>query len=255
MSIRAKVGKFIAEKIERKAEKELKANKILWGYLEYYRRLSTSTGCSYSDYWLLYRYIKKHRPKEVLECGTGVSTVVIARALQENQENFGIQWRLVSMEENRDWFDMAIKALPPNLKNDPRLEICFSEAVEDAYECFRGVRYKEIPRGNYEFVFIDGPDFMTNPAKKPLTFDYDFVKLVSESEHPISALIDTRTSTCFIYSLLFPNKFRYDYLRKVGIVYPVTKADLADTKQIVARAMSSHSFRRPPIWQAIKGEY
>ena len=200
--------------------------------------------------------MKRHKPQAVLECGTGFSTVVIAQALRENEEEFGIHnWRLVSMEENTHYHEAAVKSLPLPLKNDARLEIVLSEAVEDTYEFFRGVRYREVPKGMYDFVFVDGPDLMVSPANQPLTFNYDFVKLVSESDHPIGALIDTRVSTCFVYSLLFPEKFRYDYLRKVGIVEPVTKKDLADAKKIVARAMARREFSRPPIWQLIQGGY
>ena len=42
-----------------------------------YLSKTESTGCSWSDYAALYRRIRTLRPREVLECGTGVSTVVI----------------------------------------------------------------------------------------------------------------------------------------------------------------------------------
>ena len=245
----------MAEKIEERSERLIKNNDTIQGYLEYYGRTSPSTGCSYTDYVLLYRYVKNHRPKEVLECGTGFSTVVIAQALKENEEAYGIRGRLVSMEENERYYQAALESMPPPLKHDPRLQIVLSPAVEDTYEFFRGVRYKEIPKRAYDFVFVDGPDLMINPARKPLTFDYDFVKLVQESGHPIGALVDTRVSTCFVYSLLFPEKFRYDYLRKVGIVEPVTRKDLADGRKIVSRAMARREFRRPPMRAWMRGAY
>lgn len=256
MKFSYRVARYLAQKIDERAKKSIEGNFALQDYLEHYRRTSPSTGCSYSDYLLLHQYVKRHKPQAVLECGTGFSTVVIAQALKENEEEFGIHnWRLVSMEENANYYEAAVKSLPFSLKNDARLEIVLSGAVEDTYEFFRGVRYREVPKGVYDFVFVDGPDLMINPANKPLTFNYDFVKLVSESDHPIGALIDTRVSTCFVYSLVFPEKFRYDYLRKVGIVEPVTKKDLADAKKIVARAMARREFSRPPIWKLIPGRY
>jgi len=96
---------------------------------------------------------------------------------------------------------------------------------------------------------------MLSPARKPLAFNYDFVKLVRESDHPMSAFIDTRVSTCFVYSLLFPGKFSYDYLRWVGMVEPVTKADLADSQKIVSLAMDQRRFRRPPLMSLMTGSY
>lgn len=256
MKIRYRLARYLSRKIEERAKRLIENNAALRDYLEHYRRTSPSTGCSYSDYSLLYRYVRNHKPKAVLECGTGFSTVVIAQGLKENEKEFGIRnWSLVSMEENPHYYEAALKSLPLDLKSDSRLEIILSPAVEDTYELFRGVRYKEIPKRAYEFVFVDGPDLMLNPAKKPLAFDYDLVKLVSESDRPISAFVDTRSSTCFAYSLLFPGKFKYDYLRRVGIVGPVTKNDLADTKRIVSLAMARSEFGRPSIRQLFTGEY
>lgn len=104
---------YLANKIERRAEQQIKRHAVLCGYLEHYRRTSPSPGCSYADYSLLYRYVKNHKPREVLECGTGFSTVVILQALRENEEEYGIKGRLVSMEENRDYYEAAVKSLPP----------------------------------------------------------------------------------------------------------------------------------------------
>ena len=42
------------------------------------------TGASYSDYLTLYEQVKSFKPKEILECGTGITTVVLAQALLEN---------------------------------------------------------------------------------------------------------------------------------------------------------------------------
>ncbi|MBI2047577.1 MAG: hypothetical protein HYT27_00400 [Parcubacteria group bacterium] len=67
------------------ARKKLKKNVGLWNVLQKYIKNTSSTGCSYSDYWVLYNYIKKHKPAEVLECGTGVSTIVMAYAMSENE--------------------------------------------------------------------------------------------------------------------------------------------------------------------------
>ena len=254
-SYRYGLARYLVKKIEEQAERQVKGHAILRDFLEYYGRNSPSTGCSYADYLLLYRYIKNHNPKEVLECGTGFSTVVIAQALKENEEEYGVKGHLVSMEQNGSYHAAAIESLPPPLKNDPRLEIVLSPVMEDTCGFFRGIRYKEVPKRAYDFVFVDGPDSAANPTNKPLTLNCDFVKLVSENEHPTSALIDTRVGTCFMYSLLFPGKFRYDYLRKVGIVESVTKNDLADSKKVVTRVMEKREFHRPPIATLIRGEY
>lgn len=249
------MGTFLKNYVEGRAERAIKSHPVLKKYLEDYARVSSSTGCEYADYLALYSWIRDHKPREVLECGTGFSTLVLIQALKENEEEYGIRGHLVSMEENKEYYDMALRSYPPQLKTDSRFEIVFSPAVEDTYEFFRGVRYKEIPKRAYDFVFIDGPNFMTDPKRHPLTFSFDLVEIVRNSEKSVSAMIDTRTSTCFIYSLLFPEKFRYDYLRKIGIVYFATKNDLADARKIVAGAMKRHAFRRPTLGALLRGRY
>ncbi|MBI4160706.1 MAG: class I SAM-dependent methyltransferase [Candidatus Yanofskybacteria bacterium] len=252
---RCLLEKYLPARIEAYAERQIKAHRVLREYLEYYRERSPATGCSYSDYQLLYTYIKKHKPTEVLECGTGFSTLVIMQALKENEEEHGIRGHLVSMEESEQYYKAAIENLPADLKNDQRLEIIWSPAIEDAYDFFQGVRYRDVPKRKYDFVYVDGPTLMIGSDKKIRTFTLDFVNVVLENEHPVSALIDTRKRTCFIYSLLFPKKFRYDYMRYVGIVEGATKNDLANGKIIAERAVEQHIFRRPALVKSITGRY
>jgi hypothetical protein len=248
------LDKFFSTRIEVRAKRLIKNNKSLRSYLEYYKSRSPSTGCSYADYLAIYNYVKKHKPKEVLECGTGFSTLVIAQALKENEEEYGIRGHLVSMEESEKYYGAALKSLPPDLKNDSRLEIVLSPVIEDSHGFFHGVLYKEIPPRKYDFVFVDGPS-PTAGFTAARAINLDFVKLVSESDHYIGALIDSRKCTCLMYSLLFPNKFSYDYLRDIGIVTPVNKYDLADDVSFAKWAAESSLFRSPSVVELIRGEY
>lgn len=69
---------------ERRGENLFRTNKGLWDTLQDYLKKSGSTGCSYMLYAELYKYVRKFKPCEILECGTGISTVVLAYALMEN---------------------------------------------------------------------------------------------------------------------------------------------------------------------------
>jgi hypothetical protein len=239
MDLFKKINSIFRKRNESVAERKIRDNSILWNNLERYRITSKSVGCSYSDYLSLYDFVKKNKPREILECGTGFSTIVIAQALIENEKEYGINnWRLISMEEDRDYFNVALNSLPEDLKNDTRLQILLSEAIEDNYDFFRGTRYKEIPRGEYDFVFIDGPE----PVIKKETgihysFNFDFLQLVRESERPIAGMIDQRKISCFVYSLLFPGKVKYDSIRTLGIIDPVSKYDLLDANDIADLAI------------------
>lgn len=71
------------------AERMLRKNAELWAALKEYLKKSESTGCGYIDYAFLYKTIRSAKPVEILECGTGVSTLIIAHALMENEKETG----------------------------------------------------------------------------------------------------------------------------------------------------------------------
>lgn len=254
-AIRARVGPRFASWLEARAQKQIERHATLVDWLGRYKKRSSSTGCSYSDYLALYTYVRTYKPQEVLECGTGFSTLVLAYALMENERDYGLPWRLTSLEENPEYYELARKSLPAELVADPRIQLLLSGVVEDTYELFRGVRYKDTPEAQYDFVFVDGPHYLTDPSKKPLAFDLDFINIVQRSTIPVGAIVDTRTSTEFVFSLVFPEHFRYDHVRKLGIVRPVMPADMADTRAIVSRAMHRRAFKKPSLWQTIFAQY
>lgn len=157
------------------------------------------------------------------------------------------------MEENAVYYEKAVNLFPDSLKE--YAEIFLSSAVEDTRDFFRGVRYKDIPKRQYDFVFVDGPDLLTNPKGAHLSFDYDIVRIIANSDTPVAGFVDTRTSTCFIYYLIFGDKFRYDYVRKLGVLEPCTKKDVLSGKKIADRATMAHAFRRPSLLKSFSGFY
>jgi Methyltransferase domain len=198
-----------------------------WRPLQDYLALTKSTGCSYIDYWELYAAIKRYRPREVLELGTGASTIVIAHALMEN--GYG---RVTSMEESEEWYRHALHNLPPQLP----VEIVLSGTVEDCFSIFRGIRYREIPDRPYDFVFVDGPSYKTKTGE--VTFDFDLIALVARSRVPLRAIIDKRVSTCFVLQRVLPGKVRYVRHLGLGFVDGVTSSDLRE----IDRMSPSRSF-------------
>ena len=213
---------------ERAALGNLRKNPKLWEELTAYRAHSPATGASYADYWLLYSIIRRLRPKEVLECGTGLTTIVLAAALADNDRDFKVKGRVTSMENIPKYHEQAKKLFPERLL--PYTDLRQSEKVEDSYYLFRGVRYREIPERPYSFVYVDGPKTsIEDPVtgKKTKTFNMDLIRVVEQSTVPVYALVDTRISTCFVFEKIFKEgTVRFDYAREVGVVGPVTKNDL-----------------------------
>lgn len=220
------------KRLQKITEKKLRENTALWEGVVTYRQRSQSSGASYSDYWVLYNYIRAAKPKEVLECGTGVTTVVIAHALWENEMEDGVTGHLTSMEDLQEYYQMARGAFPQQLKK--YVDIVYSRRVEDFYQIFRGVRYEDVPERPYDFVYIDGPG-TTAPSDGAKTFDFDLIRIIQRSNHPVFAIVDTRMSTCLaLRHILKEGKVFYDYRYNVGLIGPCTKDDLQLTDQIVS---------------------
>jgi hypothetical protein len=59
------------------------------------------------------------------------------------------------------------------------------------------------------------------------TFDYDFIHLLKQSEHPVRGIVDKRVSTCYVLQkILGVDKVRYDSLLRLGFVGPCSRKDL-----------------------------
>ena len=219
-----------------RSERKLRKNVELWTALQEYLTKSASSGCGYIDYACLYEIVRGAKPVEVLECGTGVSTLVIAHALMENERETGVSGRVTSMEEHMDWLEMSRTLLPPQYSKYVSFEL--SNTVEDSYSLFRGVRYSTLPERAYDFVFVDGPKYMS-PQDGGATFDFDFIHVLRTAEKPVSCLIDKRLSTVFVLQqLLGTDKVTYSAVAGLGHIKPCTKDDLGK----IATSISSKNF-------------
>lgn len=222
--------------MNRKARIRLKGNQGLWQVLSRYLEVSKSTGCSYSDYWILYSYVRKHKPVEILECGTGVSTILLAYALKENEAESGVTGRVTSMEDISGWYKHASAIIPQTLAG--YIDLTFSERTEYKHSIFRGVGYKEIPSREYDFVFIDGPGTLA-PSDKVVTFDFDYINVVKRSTKPVFAMLDKRLGTCYVLQKIFGVE-KVKYYPSLGLSYigPCEKKDIRS--KISGRSFSHH---------------
>lgn len=237
--------KYIKQKIEivcRKllqihSKKQLSQNILLWKSLQDYIQKTNSTGCGYIDYYRLYQQIKKGRFKEVLECGTGVTTLIIAHALMENEKETGVSGRVTSMEEFGQWLEMSEKLLPKQYCK--YVNFVLSATEEDRFSFFRDVRYSSIPERAYDFVFVDGPKYHS-PIDNCPTFDFDFIHILTKSRTPVAGMIGKRVSTVFVLQqLLGLKKVRYSNVEGLGYISRCTSQDLGQ----ISRELSSNNFK------------
>jgi len=219
-------------KRSRQAQVRLKAIEPLWSRMVDYARGSTVTGASYSDYLTLWEHVRCFRPREVLECGTGISTVVMAEALRTNEAEGGARGRVTSMEDDPAWHAEACARLPQALA--PYVELMLSPKVDGHCKCFRGVQYLAVPDRAYDFVFSDGPE-RHSPVNGDKLFDLDLLQVVRRADRPVRAVVDDHFLTFYVLQAVFgADKARYSPSHKLLFVGPVTRADV--------RRLSKRSF-------------
>jgi predicted O-methyltransferase YrrM len=223
------VDRMVASRA-RRAEARLRAMPVLWDLMTEAAAGTAVTGASWSDYLTLYEQVRTFRPREILECGTGISTVVLAFALLENAaEDGAAPGRVTSMEDDRDWFETAQSRLPETVAEV--VDLVHSPKTDGFYKCFRGVQYESLPDRPYDFVFSDGPD-RHSPVNGDKLFNLDLIHVVRRSEHPVRAVVDNHYLTFYILQKVFGVALaRYSVSHKLMFVGPVTKRDVRFLKK------------------------
>ena len=163
----------------RRAERQLKSMGRLWPLMTQAAAGTDVTGASYSDYLTLYQQVRFYKPCEILECGAGISTTVLAQALVENSEEGHGPGRVTSMEEDEKWAAAARARLPDTLA--ALVDIVHSPKIDGFYKCFRGVQYMEVPERAYDFVFSDGPE-RHSPVTNDKLFNLDLIHVVRRAD-------------------------------------------------------------------------
>lgn len=227
--------------LERWAEWNIKKRRVLWSNLQEYLSKSKSTGCGYIDYWYLYKYVIDKKPVEILECGTGVTTLIMATALSDLEAEGFKAGRVTSMDSQEKYLDMSRELLPESLQK--YVDFKCSDLMQDFFSIYRGIRYKDIPNRDYDFVFIDGPDYKS-PSDGTLTFDFDFLYLLQNTIHPIAGMVDKRLSTCYVLQqLLGTDRVRYDAVAHLGFIKPSTKENLISIDPVTPSLTFANSYR------------
>ncbi|OGZ12567.1 MAG: hypothetical protein A3D67_04135 [Candidatus Lloydbacteria bacterium RIFCSPHIGHO2_02_FULL_51_22] len=216
-------------------------HKGLWEAVNDYHAMlgAGSLRKNWTKYALLYSVVRRRKPQEVLELGSGMSTVIIAYALMENERDGYASGtpRLTSMEESERYHHQNTKAFPVFLKK--YADIRMSQKTENFYHLFRGVSYADVPARPYDLVFVDGPTTRA-PSDGHKTFDADLLNVVARSEKPVLAIVDLRLSALWVYEQVFGRaKVRLGHGGAYGFVGPVTKKDMRTTNAIIGM----HTFR------------
>lgn len=105
----------------------------------------------YDDLWFLYRTVRWRRPLNVLEFGSGCSTVVLAAALAANGE--GHVW---SIDADEHWRSATAAGMPAQV--DAFVTVTYSPVVgEQRADDTVGVYHTDVPDVPVDFLYLDGP--------------------------------------------------------------------------------------------------
>lgn len=132
---------FLSDYFQRKLEKEISLSPL------FKRRPVNSIPPDWCDLYFLYKTVRKEKPSFVFEFGSGCSTYVILRALQENDLSF----TFFSFESDEHWLKMTKGLLCPF---EGSVNFIHSNVVTNK----NGFTfYTKVPNIFPDFVYIDGP--------------------------------------------------------------------------------------------------
>jgi hypothetical protein len=174
-------------------------------------RHSKSTGCGVSDYWQIYEMVRHLKPRHILECGCGVSTVVFCQAILANAQE-GHVAKFVSMEENEYYRSQILSLL--DSEELPLVEIIRSDVVRRDYLGWTGISYASRPNFAYDLVFIDGP--VLDASER--VFNADLLEIASRSNVRFTAMIDGRKKTAERLAYLLPGSTGWDLRYPLPII-------------------------------------
>lgn len=162
----------------------------------------------------LFRFIKEHPIKNILEFGTGIgcSTAAMAYALHEKGEGGMIH----TVEQTEKCYKLAQELLPEELKpyvtfhkSDPK--VWTTEHAPYQYLS----TFETLPEGDFDFMLVDGPGPWVKEDKLVDLLNGDVLKLLIEDKIKPGTLIawDGRIAALTLLERYFGSNF---FLANVG---------------------------------------
>jgi hypothetical protein len=162
------------------------------------------TGAGATDYLLLTRAIETLRPRTVLELGGGITTYVMARALQRTGGY------LVSVDHIAQYSEGARALLTDDLA--PLVSFHLSPAIGENFKGTDVIRYRDIPGGSFDLIYVDGPPSMIGTRHFP-TVD----AMLHYGERTV-IIVDGRRATLSFMSRWLDCPVLYDPVLSVGVI-------------------------------------
>jgi predicted O-methyltransferase YrrM len=176
-------------------------NKLYCEILEF-KRNDISKHASWITIYYVYYYIIKKKPKNILELGSGLSTLVILNAINYVR-NIDSRYtpKFISMENNKKYLINTKKKIAKKYRS--QVNLVLSKTIKDNFLIFSGYRYAKLPQIRYDFIFVDGPNYKD---KNGMSCSFDIVYILKNISKKFYCIIDKRTATTYIMQKLIGNK-------------------------------------------------
>lgn len=152
----------------------------------------------YNDLWRLYRLVRLRRPKIIFEFGSGHSTLIMVKALEENGYGY-----LYSFDHNNYWK----KSTEERLGYTKRGEIRYAPLTEMEYLGTPVFKHTAIPNLSVDFLYLDSPP-LTH-----ITVAIDPIELEKNFTEDFMMLVDGRLDNMNFLKKLLKNKYKFNYNR------------------------------------------
>lgn len=164
------------------------------------------------DLVIIYKLLHKHKPLNILELGSGASTLVFAQYAKEMKKN-NININVISLEENAYYKNLTKRGLDNIDDNIVKLELC--KTIERETDDYKFINYDFNHTISYDFIYIDGPV----DKKNNIHYICDDINIIQKNKNFV-ALVDYRLNT---YSYLRKQKNQYkckfSFINKSGLVF------------------------------------
>jgi hypothetical protein len=177
---------------------------------------SDMLGAGVTDYAALYGYVTQRRPARVLELGTGITTAVMAAAMEEIGHG-----KLVTVDHIQQYSNEG-RALLSNPQK-ARVDFVVAAVVTEEFKGSTALHYRDVPAMDYDMIFVDGPPVIFGRTQYPST---DAMHVVARSDRPIDIIVDRRLQTLNHYSLWLDCDVVFDAALSLGVIASVDKTKL-----------------------------
>ncbi len=197
----------------------------------------------YSDALFLYDQTLRIKPRHILECGAGVSSLVFSYAMEKLYQSCDHQGQITSLDESAQYLDELVKPIIPEILLSrinfipSDVDIKIYQNIQTGYSA-PGIFYTATSQASYDLIYVDGPqvrtglfdglEFTGEYAELPVglkqkPFDADCLNVLISATEKVHIVIDQRIDTRWKLMSLLDKPFQHSYsfsARKTAMFVP-----------------------------------